>query len=147
LHQLQKSGMKKLTSLLLVTIILFLGCKDKAGSKKTDAPTGDPKAIVKTFYEKVSANDFNGLSEICTLESYLTLTLLQQNRELAEKDMHPDSVKARRNEGIPEIVFKDPVIQGEYAIVEVEDTSKGSKAKMWVKNVNGEWKLDLAKAK
>ncbi len=138
--------MKKfiLIATILSVIILNPSCKSKEKEKPVEA--GDPKEMVKTFFQKVSAGDFSDLEPMVTAESASVLTLMRTNKQEAEKGMSADSIAKRNAEGVPGAVYSDAVLGGEEAYVIVKDTIYQSEAKVWLKKVEGKWKINLIKA-
>jgi hypothetical protein len=138
--------MKKyiLIATILSVVILNLSCKSKEKDKPVEA--GDPKAMVKTFMEKVAAGEFSDVEGMITTESSLVFSLLKSNKQEAEKGMSADSIARRNAEGIPGAVYQDAVLGGEEAYVIINDTIHGSEAKIWLKKEGGRWKINLQKA-
>lgn len=116
----------------------------------SSAPS-DPESLADYALEKFKADDMEALIECSTEENALKLKAELENNELLEKE-------AETNENIRKALefgkdFKKKISEAQFEKGEIEDVSEGikevvyrsenGKLRVILKEVNGEWKLDM----
>ncbi len=139
--------MKKLLSILSVTILLFsflVGCKGK------DAGIGgDPKSVLVAFFELMSKKDFEGASKLATKESKGTMDMMKKAMDMGEtmKDKLGDVKEKDGTEDFKNMKVGDAVIDGDNATVSVTNPGKDDRTFAFpLKKVDGNWKVDFSMA-
>ncbi len=129
--------MKRISVFLLAAATLAvatIGCNSAGGS-------GDPKAVVLAFSEKLSKKDFDGAARLATKESKPFLDMMKSVMQMAEKFAKMGNQKPEVNE-FSEVTIGDPKINGDMALVPF--TTKGQPTfEFPLKKENGAWKVDL----
>lgn len=130
--------MKRISVLLLALVTLAvatMGC-NSAGS------SGDPKAVLMAFSEKMGKQDFDGAAQLATKESQPFIEMMKKAFEMMKgmKGMMPENTKEQN--GFDEVTMGDAKINGDIALVPF--TAKGKPTfEFPLKKENGGWKVDL----
>lgn len=120
--------MKKICSLLILSIVLLSGCETKED--------GDPKAVADKFIDAVSRNDMPAVKNLTTIESRFVLDRIESsvnsNGSVLKNVFNKDNV-----------VTGEATISGDEAIVPVSDKKSGESLNLTLKKQLGEWKVSL----
>lgn len=133
--------MKKILSTLAiaVTAIIFI-----AGCKSGGASSGDPKATLKLFFEKMSKKDIDGAKELATKESAGMLDMMKMGLEMAEKFKEGANTEGNMTEKFKEAAFGEAIIDGENAKVPITNTKTKETIDFPLKKESGSWKVDFS---
>ena len=125
---LYKPDMKKLFSLLVLSVALFSGCETKEG--------GDPKAVADKFIDAASRNDMPAVKNLTTIQSRFVLDRI-------ESSVNPNGSVLKNVFNKDNVVTGKATISGDEAIVPVSDQKSGESMNLTLKKQLGEWKVSL----
>lgn len=134
--------MKRITVMLLAVATLAvatIGCNNAGGS-------GDPKAVLMAFSEKLGKKDFEGAKALATKESAPVIDMMQKVMKMAEKfaGMVPAG-QEKQHAKFDDVKIGEPRIEGNFAYLPL--TSSGSETIEYVlKNEGGAWKVDFTES-
>ncbi len=121
--------MKKLM-LIVATVVLGLlsGCQT--------AQTGNPKVVLKHFFDSVSKKDFTEAQKYATEDSQGMLSMMEMGMQNSNSD-HSDKML----EMIQNIQMAEPVVEGDRATILVKDKKSGETTDFLLKKENSNWKV------
>lgn len=134
--------MKRISVMLLAVVTLAvatIGCNNAGGS-------GDPKAVLMAFSEKLGKKDFEGAKALATKESAPVIDMMQKMMKMAEKfaGMVPTG-QEKQDAKFDNVKIGEPRIEGNFAYLPL--TSSGSETIEYVlKNEGGAWKVDFTES-
>ncbi len=124
--------MKKIIlSALMVSIIIFAGCKSGGG---------DPKTVLMSFFDALAKKDFDAVKKYTTKDSESMLGMVQMGMQNI-KDTSQTMMYKKEN-----IEVGDAAITGDKAIVPVKDKRSGETTDFTLKKESGEWKVAFDKS-
>lgn len=133
--------MKRISLLLLAIISLtvtIFSCNNAGG-------TGDPKAVLLAFSEKLGKKDYEGAKSLATKESAPVIDYLQKAMKMAEKfaDMVPTG-QQKVDDKFDNPQIGSPRIEGEFAYVPF--ISGTQTIEYVLKKESGDWKIDFTES-
>jgi hypothetical protein len=133
--------MKRISVLLLAVATLAvaaIGCNSTGSS----GGSGNPKAVVMTFSERLSKKDFDGAAQLATKESKSFIDMMKMGMEMAEKFGKMGKQEIEEKNEFKDAEIGDAKINGDIAMVPF--TVKGkSTFDFPLKKEDGAWKVDL----
>lgn len=132
--------MKKLNILLAAIVLMsaaFTGC---SGS------SGDPKAVLVAFFDKMSKKDLDGAAKLATKESKSTMEMMKKAIEMGEKFKDTNAKEEDPAEDFNNMVIGDAKIDGDNATVSVTNKKKNETFDFPLKKQDGSWKVDFSMA-
>lgn len=124
---------KVLTAIILTSIIFVNGCNN--------AEHGDPKTVLRAFFDAMSKQDWDGAKKYATVETGKTLDMLKTFASMGgtkkENDLKYDKDKME---------FGEPRIEGDKATITVKEKGSTDATDMILKKENGNWKVAFDKA-
>jgi Domain of unknown function (DUF4878) len=134
---------KNLINFFIATAVITLavGCKGK------DKTSNDPKAVLTSFFEKLSKKDLDGAAKLATKDSKGTLDMMKKAMDAAEKmgKMGDDAKKDDPTEEFRKMKIGEAKIDGDNATVSVSNPSKDDKSFDFpLKKEDGNWKVDFS---
>ncbi len=132
--------MKKLNILLAAIVLMsaaFTGC---SGS------SGDPKAVLVAFFDKMSKKDLDGAAKLATKESKSTMEMMKKAIEMGEKFKDTNAKEEDPVEDFNNMVIGDAKIDGDNATVSVTNKKKNETFDFPLKKQDGSWKVDFSMA-
>ena len=132
--------MKRISVFLLAAATLAvatIGC-NSAGS------SGDPKAVLIAFSEKLGKQDFDGAAQLATVESKPFILIMKKSMEMMKgmAGMMPEQAKEQSD--LNEVKMGDAKINGDIALIPF--TTKGQPTFDFpLKKQDGGWKVDFSK--
>lgn len=133
--------MKKTLNVLILfaaVTILFASC-----STNSD----DPKAVLKSFFDRLAKKDLDGAAKLATAESKSTLDMVKKGMDMAEKmkDSLPQQDPAKE---FQDVEFGEAKINGNTATVMVTHKTKKDQppADFTLLKEDGKWKVDFSMA-
>ena len=127
-----------LLAFLVLVAIFFASCS---------ATSDDPKAVLKTFFERLAKKDLDGAAELATADSKSTLDMVKKGMDMAEK--MKDSLKENDPaKEFQDVEFGDAKINGNTATVTVTNKNKKHQppADFTLVKEDGKWKVDFSMA-
>ncbi len=113
----------------LLALLFSIGCKSDS----------DPKVVLSQFFEALSKKDMKKAKSLATQNS-------QQMLDLMSSDMVSENKKEDSKFNKDQLIFKDAVINGETASVEVLDKNEKNGAMTFLlKKEKGDWKVAFDK--
>lgn len=132
--------MKKLNILLAALVLMsaaFAGC---SGS------SGDPKAVLVAFFDKMSKKDLDGAAKLATKESKSTMEMMKKAIEMGEKFKDASAKEEDPVEEFNNMIIGDAKIDGDNATVSVTNKKKNETFDFPLKKQDGSWKVDFSMA-
>ncbi|MFV0604695.1 MAG: DUF4878 domain-containing protein [Niabella sp.] len=128
-------------TLFTVAASIFTSCS--SGS-------GDPKTVLKAFFEKLAKKDIDGAAKLATADSKTTLDMVKKGMDMAEnmKNTLPDSAKNDPAKDFEDVEIGEAVIDGNTATVKISSKSKKDKPAVdfTLRKEDGKWKVDFSMA-
>ena len=131
--------MKKTLQLLsIIALVAFFisGCS---------TTPNDPKAVLKSFFEKLAKKDLDGAAKLATADSKSTLDMVKKGMDMAEKmkDSLPENDPLKE---FQDVEFGDAKINGNTATVTVSQKNKKEQppADFTLVKEDGKWKVDFS---
>lgn len=125
-------------SLFAVIAVFIAGCA---------ANSDDPKAVLKTFFERISKKDIDGAAQLATADSKSTLDMVKKGIDMADKmkDSLPQNDPMKE---FQDAEFGEAKINGNTATVTVTNKSKKDQppADFTLVKQDGKWKVDFSMA-
>lgn len=121
--------MKKYSLLILVaSVVFFSGCQTAGG--------GNPKDVLKHFFDSISRKDFNDAKKYATKDSEGMLSMMEMGMQSMNNE-HGNKMM----EMVQNVEMGDAAINGESATVNVKDKKTGESTDFLLKKEGGDWKV------
>lgn len=121
--------MKKFILLVITaSVVIFSGCQTTGG--------GNPKEVLKHFFDSISKKDFTEAKKYATKDSDGMLSMMEMGMQNMNNE-HGNKMM----EMIQNIQMNDVVINGDRATVSVKDKKSGETTDFLLKKENGDWKV------
>ncbi|HEX7753965.1 MAG TPA: hypothetical protein VF421_01360 [Niabella sp.] len=132
--------MKKTVQLFVFSLLLI------AGSASCRSAEGDPKSVLKAFFEHLIRKDIQGAAQLATKNSKSTLDMVKKGMDLAEQ-MNPSAEKSNPAEEFKNATFSTAKISGDTAFVTVTNKARDeAPAAFTLVKESGKWKVDFSMA-
>jgi hypothetical protein len=102
--------------------------------------SGDPKAVLISFFDAMSKKDIEGARKMATADSKSMFDLMEMGMKMADSAAD-DQVKEKFDKSKME--FGEPKIEGDRATVNVKETKSGESMNFVLKKESGAWKVAL----
>ncbi len=137
--------MKKLFTVFAlsgITVAFIAGCKGK------DSVANDPKAVLASFFDRLSKKDIDGAAKLATKESQSMLQLMKKGIEAGEKMKNIPNAPQQDDPTakFKDITLGDAKINGDEATVPFMDKNKTTSFDYVLKKEDGSWKVDFSMA-
>lgn len=121
--------MKKFLLLLItISVVFFSGCQTSGG--------GNPKEVLKHFFDSISKKDFTDAKKFATKDSDGMISMMEMGMKNMNNE-HGDKMM----EMIQNMQMDNAVINGDKATVSVKDKKSGETTEFLLKKENGDWKV------
>ncbi len=125
----KKIFMKKFLLLLItISVVFFSGCQTSGG--------GNPKEVLKHFFDSISKKDFTDAKKFATKDSDGMISMMEMGMKNMNNE-HGDKMM----EMIQNMQMDNAVINGDKATVSVKDKKSGETTEFLLKKENGDWKV------
>lgn len=124
--------MKKIVlSTLVVSTIIFAGCKSGGG---------DPKAVLLKFFDALARKDYTEVKKYTTKDSEGMMSMVQMGMQnIADTS---EAMKFNREN----MELGDAIINGDIATIPVKEKRSGETTDFTLKKENGDWKVAFDKS-
>ena len=134
--------MKKLITVFFIATAITLaliGCKGK------DSVANDPRAVLTSFFERISKKDIEGASKLATRDSKSTMDMMKMGMEMAEK-MKDKMTKEQKDpaEEFKNVEIGEAKINGNDATVAFKNKKNDTSFDFPLKKEDGSWKVDFS---
>ena len=134
--------MKKLITVFFIATAITLaliGCKGK------DSVANDPRAVLTSFFERISKKDIEGASKLATRDSKSTMDMMKMGMDMAEK-MKDKMTKEQKDpaEEFKNVEIGEAKINGNDATVAFKNKKNDTSFDFPLKKEDGSWKVDFS---
>jgi len=134
--------MKKLITVFFIATAITLaliGCKGK------DSVANDPRAVLTSFFERISKKDIEGASKLATKDSKSTMDMMKMGMDMAEK-MKDKMTKEQKDpaEEFKNVEIGEAKINGNDATVAFKNKKNDTSFDFPLKKEDGSWKVDFS---
>ncbi len=102
--------------------------------------SGDPKAVLMSFFDAMSKKDIEGARKLATTDSKQMFDLMEMGMKMADSSAD-DQVKEKFDRS--KMQFGDAKIDGDKATVNVKEIKSGESMNFVLKKESGAWKVAL----
>jgi len=121
--------MKKLIGLFLIaSVVTFSGCQTSGN--------GNPKEVLKHFFDSISKKDFTDAKKYATKDSEGMLGMIEMGMQNMNNE-HGNKMM----DMIQNVQIGDATINGDSATVNVKDKKTGESTDFLLKKEDGDWKV------
>jgi len=124
--------MKKLLALLMAVSTLYLG--------SCNSGTGDPKAVLTSFFDAMAKKDIAAARKLATAESKSMLDLMEMGMKMQENTMED---KTSEQFDKTKMEMGEAKIDGYNATVSVKEIKTGESINFVLKKEGGSWKVAM----
>ncbi len=124
--------MKKMFLAIAIVSALFTSCKSGGG---------DPKSVLKSFFEALSKKDVAAARKLATADSKSMLDMMEMGLKMAK-----DSKENKEFDKYDKMEIGDAKIDGDKATVSVKEKESGEATNFILKKESGDWKVAFDKA-
>ena len=134
--------MKKLITVFFIATaitLVLIGCKGK------DSVANDPRAVLTSFFERISKKDIEGASKLATKDSKSTMDMMKMGMDMAEK-MKDKMTKEQKDpaEEFKNVEIGEAKINGNDATVAFKNKKNDTSFDFPLKKEDGSWKVDFS---
>jgi len=134
--------MKKLITVCFIATaisLVIVGCKGK------DSVANDPRAVLTSFFERISKKDIEGASKLATRDSKSTMDMMKMGMDMAEK-MKDKMTKEQKDpaEEFKNVEIGEAKINGNDATVAFKNKKNDTSFDFPLKKEDGSWKVDFS---